>query len=236
MTRTCYDAINPANVPASATLVAGYGDGYWNDVAAFRRRFPHATVVEITVFASDDQGTVLDVETGDATPAQAPGWVKKRRAAGVDPTIYCNASTWPEVKAAFAAAKVAPPHYWIAHYDGVRVIPQGAVAKQYQDPGPYDLSVVADYWPGVDPAPKPPTPPEPPVTPAEIEAIADRVVAKLTAPGARDAIGALPLLWWVELILDHTKALPVSTDPHAQEIVKLISQYRALLAPVLGSL
>lgn len=157
-----YDAITPGNVPAGATLVAGYGDGYYQDVAAFKARFPGATVVEIAVFASDDLGTVLDVETGDATPAQAPGWVQMRRHAGIDPTVYCNSNTWPSVRSAFAAAGVPEPHYWIAAYDGDPTIPAGAVAKQYSDPGPYDLSSVADYWPGVDPAPSPsPSPVEP---------------------------------------------------------------------------
>jgi hypothetical protein len=99
------------------------------------------------------------VETGDATPAQAPGWVKARRAAGADPTVYCSASLWPTVRAAFTAAGVAQPHYWIAHYDGDPTIPAGAVAKQYVDPpnsgGHWDLSAVAGHWPGVDITPAP---------------------------------------------------------------------------------
>jgi hypothetical protein len=151
MTRTMYDAVTASNVPASATLVAGYGDGYYNNVAEFRTRFPHATVVEIAVSSRHNLGVVLDVETGDATPAEAPPWVLMRRAAGVDPTIYCNSSTWPSVRAAFKAAGVPEPHWWIAQYDGDPSIFPGAVAKQYSDPGPYDLSSVADYWPGVDP-------------------------------------------------------------------------------------
>lgn len=155
MTRTMYDAVNVSGVPAGATLVAGYGDGLYQDVDAFRARFPNATVVVIAVSSRHNLGTVLDVETGDATPAEAPPWVLMRRAAGVDPTIYCNSSTWPSVRAAFQAAGVAQPHYWIAQYDNVGSIPAswtslGCVAKQYADPGPYDLSIVADYWPGVD--------------------------------------------------------------------------------------
>src|SRR5207245_9944229 len=47
-------------------------------------------------------------------------------------------------------------------------MPPTAVAKQYQHPpasgGHYDLSVVADYWPGVDPVP-PPAPPSDPCAP-----------------------------------------------------------------------
>lgn len=153
MTRTLYDAIAANQIPAGAALIAGYGDGLYNDFGAERVAFPNARVVEIAVFAEDDLGVVLDVEKGNAAPAQAPGWVVKRRAAGVDPTVYCSLATWPSVKAAFTAAGVAQPHFWIAAYDGDPTIPAGAVAKQYQDVGPYDRSSVADYWPGVDPVP-----------------------------------------------------------------------------------
>jgi hypothetical protein len=145
-----YDAITASNIPAGAELLAGYGDGLYNDFAAERARFPGAIVVQIAVFARDNLGVVLDVENGDATPAEAPGWVVMRRKAGVDPTVYCNASTWPAVRAAFRAAGVAEPHYWIAAYDGDPTIPAGAIAKQWRDAGPYDQSAVADYWPGVD--------------------------------------------------------------------------------------
>lgn len=158
MTRTMYDAINPAGIPANPPMVAGYDDGRWPDFATMVTMFPHAIHVPVTVFASDNEGIVLDVETGDATPAQAPGWVLTRRAAGVDPSVYCNASTWPSVIQAFLAARVAMPHWWIAQYDGNTTLPSiivngvtyTAVAKQYGDPVNYDVSAVAEYWPGVD--------------------------------------------------------------------------------------
>lgn len=156
-----YDSINPARIPANAAMVAGYVDGIYGpehgrfnqpgwDLAAWAR-FPNAVKVRIAVFASTNDGHVLDVETYDATPAQAPGWVKMRRAAGRDPSVYMNASTWPAVRQAFRSAGVPEPHYWVASYPGGgAVIPAGAIAHQYADPGPYDLSVVADFWPGVD--------------------------------------------------------------------------------------
>lgn len=153
MTRTMYDSINPSSIPVDAALVAGYVDGLYRNMDALAARFPNALRVPIAVFPSTDDGLVLDVETGDATPAQAPGWVQMRRAAGVDPTVYCNTDTWPAVRAAFQAAGVSEPHYWIAQYDGVAAIPAGAIAKQFESTDPWDLSVVADYWPGVDPAP-----------------------------------------------------------------------------------
>jgi hypothetical protein len=74
-------------------------------------------------------------------------------------TVYCNTSEWPQVRAAFQNAGVTEPNYWVAQYDNNPTIPAGAVAKQYiGDYQGYDKSVVADYWPGVDPAPAPPPP------------------------------------------------------------------------------
>jgi hypothetical protein len=152
--RTMYDSTTPSAIPTSAAMVAGYVDGPFAWSNADWARFPRSVKVRIATRAATNDGHVLDVEPGDATAAQAVTWVHMRRVAGVDPSIYCSASAWPGVRAAFAAAKVVGPHYWIAHYDGSTAIPAGAVAKQYNDPphtgGHYDLSAVADHWPGVD--------------------------------------------------------------------------------------
>lgn len=145
-----YDAVNVSAIPADATMVAGYIDGHYRTFPTLEQRFPNAIKVPIAVFPSTNGGTVLDCETGDATPAQCPGWVKMRRAAGVDPTVYCMISQWSAVRQAFQSAGVAEPHYWIAHYDNVAQLIPGAVAKQYGGSNGYDLSVVEDYWPGVD--------------------------------------------------------------------------------------
>ena len=150
MTRTMYDAVTNTNIPADATLVAAYVNGHYTNYAQAVARFPHATVVGISVTARFNAGIVLDVEQGDARPDEAPDWVLMRRAAGIDPTVYCDSSTWPSVREAFTSRHLPEPHYWIAQYDGDPTIPAGAVAKQYADPGPYDLSSVADHWPGVD--------------------------------------------------------------------------------------
>lgn len=153
-----YDSVTATDIPLSAELVAGYCDGPYAWSAADWHRFAQATCVRITITAAANDGHVLDVETGDATPAQAPGWVLMRRAAGVTPSVYMNASTWPAVRDAFAAQHVDEPPYWVAAYDGDPHIPPGAVAHQWVNQpgsgGHYDLSTVADYWPGVDPAPE----------------------------------------------------------------------------------
>lgn len=156
MARTMYDSVTPSAIPRNAEMVAGYlAPSRYAWSAADWALFPNAVKVRIAIFASVNDGHVLDVEPGDATPAQAPGWVRMRRAAGVDPTVYCNYSTWPSVRAEFDRQKVAQPHYWIAKYDGAAQMIPGAVAKQYANPplhgrGHFDLSIVADHWPGVD--------------------------------------------------------------------------------------
>ena len=169
-----YDSVTARDIPLSARMVAGYVDGTYTWTAADWARFPHAVHVTISAIGRVN-AHVLDVERGDATPDFAPGWVRRRRGVGADPTIYCNASTWPAVRAAFRAQGVAEPHYWIALWDGRAQPVSGAVAKQYADPpasgGHYDLSIVADYWGGVDPKPPPPAPvpapkPAPPPVPA----------------------------------------------------------------------
>jgi hypothetical protein len=157
MTRTMYDATHQLvpNIPTNAQMVAGYlppSPFAWTDTDW--ARFPNAVHVRIAVRASTNDGHVLDVETGDATPAEAPGWVAMRRAAGADPSVYCSTSLWPTVVQQFAQQGIAQPHYWVAAYPGGGpVIPSGAVAHQYESDSIYDKSVVADYWPGVDGGP-----------------------------------------------------------------------------------
>jgi len=159
--RKMYDALTAANITKASPppdLVAGYIDKIrlepWS--AADWARFPGLPKVEIVKKASTNAGHVLDVEPGDATPEQAPGWAAMRRRAGfAHPVIYCNRSTWPLVRKAFADQHIDPPLYWIATASGRPEIPDGAIAAQYLlDVAPgIDVSAVADYWPGVDPAP-----------------------------------------------------------------------------------
>jgi hypothetical protein len=150
-----YDGVDASLLPTSAQLVGGYVDGLYRWSAADWARFPRSVKVRIAVFANTNDGEVLDVEPGNATPAESVDWVLMRRRAGADPTVYMNTSTWPQVRSAFHARGVTEPHYWVAQYDGVAAIPADAVAKQYYNNNQlgYDLSAVADYWPGVDPAP-----------------------------------------------------------------------------------
>ncbi len=145
-----FDSVTASNIPADARMVGGYSDGRYAWSEADFQRFPTAQRVRVTVFAHDVFGDVLDVENGDATPQQAPGWVQKRRDQGAWPSVYMNSSTWPSVRDAMRAAKIEEPPYWVAQYDGNPELMPGAVAKQYQSTNAYDLSSVANFWPGID--------------------------------------------------------------------------------------
>jgi hypothetical protein len=150
-----YDSTNPFDIPTSAPMVGGYVDGIYAWSAAGWARFPNSVKVRIAIFETTNDGHVGDVEPGCMSVTGSVAWVQMRRGAGADPTIYMNASTWPQVRVAFQNAGVREPHYWVASYPGGgAVIPAGAVAHQYANPttsgGHYDLSAVADTWPGVD--------------------------------------------------------------------------------------
>ena len=172
--RTLYDSVTAADIPEYAAMVAGYTDGKyaWTDTDWALHK--GAQQVRITVFPGDNEGQVLDVENGDATPGESVSWVRARRAAGADPSVYMNVATWGAVRAAFRAAGVTEPHYWVADWTGARHLPAGAVACQYADPktsgGHFDLSTVAGHWPGVDgPLPAPVPAPGPPKTYTVVE-------------------------------------------------------------------
>lgn len=153
MTRLMYDSTTAADIPAEAEMVAGYVD-LWS--AQDWARFPNATKLRIARNINED-GDVGDCETGDLTPAQCPAWTQRQRAAWRSGSVYVDVSNWPAVRNAFALHGIALPPTWVANYDNVATIPAGAVAKQYINPpgsgGHFDLSVVADHWPGVDPNP-----------------------------------------------------------------------------------
>ena len=159
------DSTNWQAIPVGTPLVAGYvpPSSYAWPAAAWAR-FAGSTEVRITPSAavSGPGIQVLDVEGGDATPGQLPGWVNASRAKGQEPTAYLAYTTWAAAISACTAAGVAVPQFWVALWDNTQELPSinvggvdyTAVAHQYADPntsgGDYDISVVASYWPGVD--------------------------------------------------------------------------------------
>lgn len=163
-----YDGINSdARAIAGAFPNAPYVAGYLNGTYAWSQAdwdlFPKAKHIGITTTASANIGDVLDVETGDATPAQAEAWISGRKMAGYfRPTIYCNLSTVPAVRAGTGKWKLGVDYdLWVAVYDDSQASPYaGSIAKQYASGQNWDLNVVYDVnWPyRVEPKPTPAMP------------------------------------------------------------------------------
>jgi hypothetical protein len=170
---TMYDAADPAVVrdviPAGAQAVAGYvgpagpSNHFVTFPAVVGRFYPHAHCFSIAA-QSFLLAACLDIESGDATPAQAPGWFHFAKAAGHwRPCFYANASTMPQVEQQLQAAGIPRAAYrlWVAAYPGTGPnVPPGFDAHQYIDHGPrgenYDISVCLPDFFGPPPAPKPP--------------------------------------------------------------------------------
>jgi len=160
-----YDSVNANNLPANGDLYAGYVGGNWPNFIEISKKFPKKRVVSIAVQANED-AQVLDIESGDATPDQAPAWVNRMRFNGRKrPTIYTSRSNMSAVIAALDAAKVAHPDFWIADWTNSPHSVPGAVAVQYMTTPEYDKTCITDpYWPDVKPV------------------ITKRIVHKVTAP------------------------------------------------------
>lgn len=164
--RQMKDSTHWAAIPVGTPIVAGYvAPSHFAWPAAGWSRFPSSVLVRITPSAGTHGAGihVLDVETGDATPAQVPGWVSASLGAGQPPTVYMNVATWPAVIRACTSAGVPIPEFWVANWNGIQNLPSitvdgityTAVAHQYADPahgsgGDWDSSIAADQWPGVD--------------------------------------------------------------------------------------
>lgn len=167
--------------PATVDLIGYYVDGKYVPSNAALARFAGKVHVPISVNPSGNLGLVLDGPPDNGSVGEVPGWVARRRKAGVDPTVYTTLSLWPTLVQAMNTAGVAQPHWWIASWNERAEMIDGAVAHQYDTvPNRWDDSIVADYWPGIDPAhtnpaPPPPAPPAPTPagpTPAQLAAAA----------------------------------------------------------------
>jgi len=132
---TMFDSVDVGEYPSNPEAVAGYVDGHWANYNELVRRFPNAHHVSIAVFPSDD-AMALDIETGDATPSQAPAWVRRQHARGVHrPILYANLSTMPAVREAIVNDHIGVHEVklWVAHYNYQPHIPDGYDACQWTD-------------------------------------------------------------------------------------------------------
>jgi hypothetical protein len=116
-----FDSTTIEAIPLDARAVAGYIGGwyltYWNLVA----RCPRALHLSIAINAEED-AECLDVEAGDATPAEVPDWVRRQLARGVDrPVIYSSVSTMPAILSLLEEVSIPASsiRVWTAHYTQV---------------------------------------------------------------------------------------------------------------------
>jgi hypothetical protein len=120
VTLTMYDSTNVGTLPPGADAYAGYVQGAFLTFPALQRLFAPsgAHLLSIAVFASGD-ADCLDIESGDATIAQAPGWVKRQLARGAHrPCLYTSVSNMDALVTALSGAGIsrAEIRLWSAHY------------------------------------------------------------------------------------------------------------------------
>lgn len=146
-TITMFDTVTPSAIgrlaSTSSDAVAGYIDGRFRDLPQLAIEYPGHRHFSIAVFWTDD-GDFLDVETGDATPAQVPAWVKRQFDRGSHFVgLYANGSTWPAIFQALLAAGISPHRVvkWLAQPTGKPHIPPGFDGCQYSFTGPQGQNV-----------------------------------------------------------------------------------------------
>jgi hypothetical protein len=146
---TMYDSTNVDNIPSDAEAVAGYVNGAFENFNELVRRFPHAKHLSIAVSSSHD-AHCLDIENGDATPADAPGWVRRQHARGIKrPVVYANTSTIGIVVNALTHDDIKRDEYlvWTAHYTDTPHIEPGSDATQWEDHHElYDVSLCEPWF------------------------------------------------------------------------------------------
>lgn len=162
------DSLIPNNIPISFDLasnrVATYVDHPEIQPSPMTQlaRFKHASHVSISAHSvpgNIHHANVLDLENGAATLDALLPFIGAMRAVGGSPALYATQSNIALGHQLCWSRRIAEPLYWLADWDGVALLPDGYIAKQYTAnlPGnPYDTSVTANYWPGVDPHPATP--------------------------------------------------------------------------------
>lgn len=116
-----YDSVTLTEIPRYAEAVAGYTSGRWPTFPQLAAMWPKAHRLSIAVSAEHD-ADCLDIENGDASPAQAPAWVRRQKAHGLHvPTVYCSVSSLETVLGVLRAAGIGrgAVRVWTAHYTNV---------------------------------------------------------------------------------------------------------------------
>lgn len=128
-----FDSTEIDQFPPNPEAVAGYVDGKYENYNALLKKFPNAKHLSIAVFAKND-AQCLDVEPGDASPGEAPTWVRRQHARGVKrPVLYGSKSSMVEIKQALSQNGIprSQVRLWVADPTGKSHIPAGFDACQW---------------------------------------------------------------------------------------------------------
>jgi hypothetical protein len=139
---TMYDSVTPGAIPASQPA-AVYADGAY--AASSSEMSGHHSVLWIDTNGSDPNANVLDVEPGDATPAESAQWVQAHLSKQPHSTaiIYTMRSDWSAVQDAVGGLpswEQSHVRYWIADPTGVPHVVPGSSATQWYWGSSYDMS------------------------------------------------------------------------------------------------
>ena len=118
VTGILYDSIDVTQIPLDAPAVAGYVNGSWATWPSLAVKFPRAQRLSIAVTAASD-ADCLDIEAGDATVADAPGWYARQKTRGAArPCFYASASVMGALVNTLQAAGISRSlvRLWSAHY------------------------------------------------------------------------------------------------------------------------
>ena len=158
---------NIGALPAGAQ-VAGYTTGTGTHIrwtAADFAAHPGAVRIDQDPAATDPAADVLDIEAGAATPASAPGWVRRALASHTSqarpgqrsPAVYMSQSRVTEVVNALIAGGISSGvGLWIAHFGLTQaqatamVIdasgPFPVIGVQFRNTAAFDVSVFSSDW------------------------------------------------------------------------------------------
>jgi peptidoglycan hydrolase-like protein with peptidoglycan-binding domain len=158
---------NIGALPAGAQ-VAGYTTGTGTHIrwtAADFAAHPGAVRIDQDPAASDPTADILDIEAGAATPASAPGWVRRALASRASqarpgqraPAVYMSQSGVTEVVNALIAGGISSgAGLWIAHFgltqaQATQMVinasgPFPVIGVQFRSTPAFDVSVFSSDW------------------------------------------------------------------------------------------
>ncbi len=140
-----YDSTTPSSIPAGQQA-AVYSDGAY--AATPSQVAGHPNTIWIDTNGSNPSANALDVEPGDATPAQAGQWVAQKLTDTPSQVaiVYTMRSDWPAVQAAVGQLPQwmqSHVRWWIADPTGVPHMVPGASATQWYWGPNYDISTAS---------------------------------------------------------------------------------------------